>query len=69
MKRIDYRNIASYGELRVARHENYRALKELKENLPSHTKELFVALTPKALLDSFVRYASPFLALYRQFCK
>ena len=69
MKKNDYRNIASYSELRVVRHENYRALRELKENLPSHAKDFLVALTPKALLNSILRYVSPFLTLYKQFCK
>ena len=69
MKRNDFCNIASYKELRVARHENHMALKRIKCDIARHGVMLAESFYPKALLENFMRYISPLLDLYGIFRK
>ena len=50
MKRSDLCNIASYKELRIAKYENYRALRCVGKEMLLHADELAESLSPKALL-------------------
>ena len=69
MKRNDFYNIASYKELRVARNENNMAIKRIKCDIPRHSAVLVESLSPKALIENFMRYISPLLDLYGFFRK
>ena len=69
MKRSDLCNIASYKELRIAKHKNYRALRGVKNDIALHADALAQALSPKALLEKMLGYISPLEALFRIFSK
>lgn len=69
MKRSDLCNIASYKELRIAKLENYRALRCVGKEMLLHADELAESLSPKALLEKMLGYISPLEALCRIFSK
>ena len=69
MKRSDLCNIASYKELRIAKLENYRALRGVKNDIALHADELAQALSPKALLGKLLGSISSLEALCRIFSK
>ena len=69
MKRSDLCNIASYKELRIAKHENYRALRGVKNDIALHADELAQALSPKALLGKLLGSISSLEALCRIFSR
>lgn len=69
MKRSDLCNIASYKELRIAKHENYRALRGVKNDIALHADALAQALSPKALLGKLLGSISSLEALCRIFSK
>ena len=69
MKRSDLCNIASYKELRIAKHENYRALRGVKNDIALHADELAQALSPKALLGKSLGSISSLEALCRIFSR
>ena len=69
MKRSDYCNISSFDELCMVQHENYRALKRVKEDMLSRGDALAESLSPAALLNEFMRSVSPLQAIFECFLK
>ena len=69
MKRSELCRIASYKELCIAKSENYRALRGVKNDIALHADELAESLSPKALLGKLLGSISPLEALCRIFSK
>ena len=69
MKRSELCRIASYKELRIAKLENYRALRGVKNDIALHADELAESLSPKALLGKLLGSISSLEALCRIFSK